>query len=202
MRTYAKLGTLPAMSGLSGPADRTALLAGLTFVEGVAKGFGLDELQNWVDEHLVRTGRMPPIGFVSEAVVGKVYLTPRDEDALPKLLAVARSRVVVALRGFSGPMKNDRFVRAAIYADRVQRTRLPHGSVWVSRPREADNLSDIVLSLFAVDILMNRHFHERSLCVCEVCGRVSFHPDETTHRGCTEHPVSSSAMSGMRHRRR
>lgn len=207
MRTYAKLSTLPAMPGLSGSADRSALLAGLTFVEGVAKDFDLDELRRWLDEHLIRPGRIPGVDSVNEAVVGSVRLVPHEREALPKLLAMARSRVVIALRGFSGPMKNDRFARAAIYSDRVQRTRSfrengePQGSIWVARPRETDNLSDIVLSLFAVDILMYRSFHERSLCVCEVCGRVSFLPNETTTRGCPEHIPGSASMSGIHPRR-
>ena len=30
-------------------------------------------------------------------------------------------------------------------------------------------MSDVVLSLFAVDVLAHREFHEQ-LCVCDVCG--------------------------------
>ena len=41
-------------------------------------------------------------------------------------------------------------------------------------------MSDIVLSLFAVDVLAYREFHEQNLCVCDVCGRISYNPRQTS----------------------
>ena len=54
-----------------------------------------------------------------------------------------------------------------------------------------------VLSLFAVDMLMHRDFHERSLCVCDACGRVSFNPGTTTRTGCPEHPSGGTPPNGL-----
>jgi hypothetical protein len=182
------------------------LVAGLAFIDGVAAGWGRAGLLDWLSEHLVKTGRMQPPGVVREAVVGAIALDPATSakgpkvaplTELPKLLAMARSRVIVSLRAFIAAQSDDRFLKGAIYGERVQRVKNEGQSVWVARPREADLLSDIVLSLFAADVLMHREFHERSLCVCEVCGRVSFQPESTTRGGCVEHPPKSEAKSGF-----
>jgi hypothetical protein len=143
---------------------------------------------------------------VHEVAVGSIALDPATSASaarvaplseLPKLLAMARSRVVVTLRGFIASPPDDRFIKAAIYAHRVERNSTKEASLWIARPTEKDLLGDIVLSLFAVDILMHRELHERQLCVCEVCGRVSFHPFVTTRLGCPEHIPRSQTHSGF-----
>lgn len=208
-------------------AERGALLAGLTFLEGTrtlrgsgaygAPGsqlggteWGIDELLEWLDVHLIQPGRMPRVRRVQEAVVGVIPLTddemtPLPESSLPqatleelpKLLRVARSRVIVTLRAFVALHTDDRFLSAAIYRDRVRRARVGNRATWVAQPHEDDLLSDVVLSLFAADILMHRVFHERALCVCDTCGRVSFQPELTTRKGCAQHMPPSGATSGF-----
>lgn len=204
MDRRAYLRTLPALPAIAG--ERGALVAGLAFIEGVAAGWSRNELVAWIDEHLVATGRMQRPSAVSEAVVGAIALDPATSatgprvatlSELPKLLAMARSRAVVALRAFIATPSDDRFLRAAIFAGRVERVRSGTGSVWVARPRDQDHLGDVVLSLFAVDVLMHREFHEQNLCVCDVCGRVSFQRNVVTPSGCPEHLPRTEAQSGF-----
>jgi hypothetical protein len=184
--------------------EHGALVAGIAFVEGVAATWGVQELRAWIQEHLISPGRMAQLVRVNEAVVGTIALdaeptaaTDARIDDLPKLLAMARSRVVVTLRAFLASPSDDRFVHSAIFNDRVQRIKVERGNVWVARPIEKDQLSDIVLSLFCVDILMHRDFHERNLCVCDVCGRISFTPDATSKHGCAEHVPRTETTSGI-----
>jgi hypothetical protein len=189
-----------------GTPDRGALVAALRFVEGVGAGWELKDLSAWFADEMVGPGRMTPVGTVTEAVVGSIALDPATSavgervatlNDLPKLLAISRSRVVVTLRGFIANTPNDRFLQAAIYAGRVERLRVGSEAVWIARPKERELLSDIVLSLFAVDMLMHRDFHERSLCVCDACGRVSFNPGTTTRTGCPEHPSGGTPPNGL-----
>lgn len=190
---------VPGDPGDKRASDRGALLGGLTFVEGVASGWRRAELAAWISEHLVSPGRMLPPSAVHEPPYGPVSLdheAPESAD-LPKLLASARSNVVAALSAFIGTPSSDAFVNAAIFADRAQRRRVDTRSVWVARPTPADTLGEVVLSLFAVDLLMHRELHEAKLCVCGVCGRVSFQPALTTRYGCSDHPSGSDKSSGF-----
>lgn len=202
-----RMPTLPRIDLGFEAADRGALLAGLRFVEGVASGWTLEELRAWIAQEMVAPGRMTAVSVVQEAAVGSIALDPATSaaaervgtlDDLPKLLAMSRSRVVVTLRAFIGTPPDDRFLQAAIYQERVQRVSTDRGAIWVARPLEKDLLADVVLSLFAADILMYRDFHQACLCVCGVCGRVSFAPAVTSQSGCAEHPARSDGVSGVR----
>jgi hypothetical protein len=207
MNKSASVKTLPAFPAVTSlPPERSALRAGLAFLEGVAAGWTRAELVAWIDAELVAPGRMVRPASVHEVAIGAIALDPATSARvarvaplaeLPKLLAMARSRAVVALRGFIAATQDDRFLKAAIFASRVERVSKDGTSVWVARVSEKDLLGDIVLSLFTVDILMHRELHERQLCVCEVCGRVSFHPFFTTRVGCPEHIPRSEARSGF-----
>jgi hypothetical protein len=219
--TSLNVVSLPPGAPSAAP-ERSALAAGLVFVDGVAAGWGLAHLHAWIQDHLVAPGRMRCPTSITEAVVGTIALDPNAEplgsepppadgpsavgasrlaplEELPKLLAMARSRVVVVLRAFIAATPDDRFLKAAIYADRVQRVRSGDNnrSVWVARPSEKDLLSDIVLSLFAADVLMHREFHEKNLSVCDVCGRVSFQSEATLRTACIDHPAKSDSRSGF-----
>ena len=204
MDRRAYLNTLPAFPAIA--SDRGALVGGVAFVEGVPGGWSRAELAAWIEEHLVAPGRMLRPSTASEAVVGAIALDPATSATgprvatlaeLPKLLAIARSRVVVALRAFVATPSDDRFLKAALFAGRVERVRVGNNNVWLARPREQDQLGDVVLSLFAADVLMQREFHEQNLCVCEVCGRVSFQRAVTSVSGCTEHLPRSETQSGF-----
>src|SRR5687768_3491111 len=114
--------TLPAVPSLGADDDRTALLAGLTFVEGVARGWGFTEVSSWIHEHLVLPGRMarpsalrePPIGTVSLSVDPRTGAGVGSLEEVPKLLQGARTRVAATLRGLIAKPSDDRFLRAAI----------------------------------------------------------------------------------------
>jgi len=149
--------TLPSFPAIDDRTeDRLALLGGLTFVEGATSGWAARDLLGWFKTYGPALGRTAAPASVSDAVVGSIALLPGARlvgdkvarpDDLPKLLAMSRWRVVVTLRGLLSVPCDDRFLQAAIFADRVRR----EGSVWRAQPRDTDLLSDVVLSLFAVD---------------------------------------------------
>lgn len=197
MVAEAILPTLPSFPALDG-AERRALLAGLAFIEGSTSGWSVQDLTSWFCDHGEVLGRSAPPRSVTDGVVGSLALDPGARLAgdkiarpgdLPKLLAMSRWRAVITLRGLLAQRADDRFLQAAIFAGRVRREK----GAWIARPRDADLLSDVVLSLFAVDILSHRDFHERNLCVCDVCGRISYNPAVTTRAGCCEHPPRGGA---------
>ncbi len=201
------LPTLPSFPALAGGSDRATLLAGLTFVEGATSGWMARELLLWLGSNAELFGWPGPPASVTDVSVGTLALQPgvrvtaervaRPQD-LSKLLAMARWKVVVTLRGLlSG---DDRFLKGAIFAGRVRRD--ARASAWLARPAETDVLSDIILSLFVADILAYREYHENSLCVCDVCGRVSYNPRVTTRGGCCDHLPGSATTSGERDRER
>lgn len=83
---------------------------------------------------------------------------------------------------------DDRFLRASIFLGRVRR----EDGHWVARPEPTAPLSGIVLSLFAVAILSERAFYDRQMCVCDVCGRVSFDAAPGARRACSVHVPRAS----------
>jgi len=200
------LPTLPSFAAIDdASSDRVALLAALTFVEGSTTGWGSADLIDWFKTYAAALSRVTPPPSVTDAVVGTITLLPGIKlagdkvarvDDLPKLLAMTRWRVVVTVRGLLAAPCDDRFLQAAIYGDRVRRER----SAWVAQPRDADLLSDVVLSLFAADILCQREFYEQNLCVCDVCGRVSFNPSAGTRAGCSDHSPKSETTSDFQDR--
>jgi hypothetical protein len=199
----------PGASQTPAPSDRGELFAGITFVEGSRSGWGAWDLTGWFEDNLVVPGRMTRPSIVAEPGVGVIALDPRSPVAsratltaaeLPRLVTAARDRVVTTLRCFICVPSDDRFLSAAIFAGRVARGRDSGEAVWSARPSESDRLSDIALSLFAADVLMHREFHEANLCVCEVCGRVSFTPAVVSRNGCREHPPHNLGDSGFFHR--
>ncbi|APR80500.1 Hypothetical protein A7982_05847 [Minicystis rosea] len=203
MKAQPVLPTLPSFPALNGSEpERLALLAGLTFVEGATSGWNARDLLDWFKTYAVALNRKTPPVSVADAVVGTISLVPgaklagdrvaRIED-LPKLLAMSRWRVVVTLRGLIAQPCDDRFLQAAIFAERVRR----ENSAWIAQPRDNDLLSDIVLSLFAVDVLSQRDFHDQNLCVCDVCGRISYNPAVTTRSGCGDHLPRTDSTSGF-----
>jgi hypothetical protein len=117
-----------------------------------------------------------------------------------KVLDLARTRAVVALRGLLARPVDDRFLAAAIFTGRVRRRMIAGQNRWVARPEPTAPLSAIVLSLFAVDILTNRELYDRELCVCDTCGRMSFSLDPTMRRACSDHAPKDSRASGVTRR--
>lgn len=198
----AVLPTLPSFPALSSEEDRLTLLAGLTFIEGATSGWTSRDLLNWFRTYGSAMGKKQPPASVSDAVVGTIALAPGARltgdrvarlDDLPKLLAMTRWRAIVTLRGLIAQPCDDRFLQAAIFGERVRRDK----GTWVAQPRDTDLLSDVVLSLFSVDILSHRDFHEQNLCVCDVCGRISYNPAATTRSGCADHVPKTETTSGF-----
>jgi hypothetical protein len=64
-------------------------------------------------------------------------------------------------------------LQAAIHTRRLRRAQVRGRQRWIATPRETDALSDIVLSLFAADILFEPDFYREHLYICETCARVS-----------------------------
>jgi hypothetical protein len=201
--TSLVLPTLPSLTALGDDGDeRLALLAGLTFVEGAVAGWGRADVVDWFRTHADALGRKAPPRLVIDPTVGAVPLQPGVRlagdrvgrlDDLPKVLAMARWRVIVTIRGLLAQPCDDRFLHAAIFARRVERVR----GAWQAGPGDADLLSDVVLSLFVADVLGHRGFYEQNLCVCDVCGRISWNPGATTRAGCGDHVPKTDTTSGV-----
>ncbi len=200
------MGTLsaaqPTLTDIPGLASRPALIAGLVFLEGTsAPGWTVRDLGSWFDTHVVRQGVMGRPLLVNEPAAGTVPLYPNGEHGeagaalLPRLLMATRIRVVSALRGLLHAPVDDRFLASAIFAGRVRRQRLDGAPQWVARPEATAPLSGVVLSLFAVDVLSHRDAYDSGLCVCDVCGRVSFDDGATERRSCHEHAPSVSGYA-------
>lgn len=192
------LPSFPAVFDL-GP-DRAALLAGLSFVEG-AGGWSRDDLGRWFQTYSSALGRDTAPPAVWESAAGGPPLpldgpTSTRPAQLPRVLAMARWQVILTLRGLLANPPDDRFLHAAIFSGRVRRGQ----GNWLVVPREDDPLSQVVLALFAADILTYREFHEQNLCVCDVCGRISYDPRATTRAGCADHVPATEAASGVQSR--
>jgi hypothetical protein len=194
--------SMPTLPQIKGAGERRALLAGVTFLEASSAGImTFDELCEWFAEHVVIGGLMelPPI--VNEPQAGSIPLgrhrasRPPPAQIVAQIVALARGRVVAALRGLLATPADDRFLAAALFSGRVRRRRGPHGSQWVAQIEPSTPLSGIVLSLFAVDILSNRNAYDRSACVCDTCGRLSFQDAPLTRRNCHEHPGHASGFT-------
>jgi hypothetical protein len=174
--------------------ERGALLGGAEFLEMTASG-DVDPrtLVGWFEEHLVATGSMSrPLLFFEPSTSG-VAIRPANgirpsSPMLGCLVATARGRVVDRLRGFIASPSSDEFLQAAIHLGRVRRVK----SRWVASPEVMAPLSGVVLSLFAVAILTDRSACERALCVCQICGRVSFDPRSEARTSCPLHTVRGS----------
>jgi hypothetical protein len=193
----------PSSTGHAEGADRWAFTAGCAFLEGTATGsWGIVGVRGWFQDHLVSGEHMCTPISVSEPLVGTFTLHPRSvralhpQASLPALLSVARNTVLATLRGFIDKPSDDRFVAAALFSGRVRRAHGPGGgaSRWIPQPDPDGPLSTLVLSLFVVDMLTHREAYDRSLCVCDVCGRVSFREGVPRRLACPVHGTRPSSI--------
>lgn len=106
------------------------------------------------------------------------------------MVAVARGRIVAALKGLMATPVDDRFLLQAIFANRARRD----NGKWVARPEPTASLSTIVLSLFSAAILANRDEYDQALCVCDTCGRVSLDRRPQMRRACPLHCAHGSGV--------
>jgi hypothetical protein len=188
--------SFPAAFDLTG--ERTELLAGLTFIEGATR-WSQTDLGDWFRTYAGALGRNGPPPSVMDSVVGTAPVaasgpaSPRPGH-LSRLLAMTRWQVILTLRGLLSTPPDDRFLHAAIFSRRVRR----EAGVWRTGARDEDTLSNTVLGLFAVDVLAHREFHEQNLCICDVCGRVSYNPRLTTRAGCPDHVPPGQEQTRLR----
>jgi hypothetical protein len=187
--------TLPFIGGA---AERRALLGGMAFLEvsGMPE-LDLGALSQWFEEHVVTPGYMPRLSVLLEPPAGSVALRPtgaglaRANADLPRLVGTARARVLASLQAYVGAPSDDRFLRAALFLNRVRR----EGGHWTARPEATAPLSGIVLSLFASAILSDRALYDHELCVCDTCGRISFDDAPAMRRTCTAHAPRASGFT-------
>ena len=189
---------LPTLPNFGGAGERRALLAGITFLDVTDTATpDLATLADWFEEHVVAGGTMPRLSILLEPAAVSVALRPtghavaRANADLPRLVALARARVVHALQGLIAAPSDDHFLRAAIFLGRVFRSE----GRWVARPEATAPLSGIVLSLFAVAILSDRAFYDRELCVCDTCGRIGFDHTPAMRHTCPTHATRVSGVS-------
>jgi hypothetical protein len=192
---------MPTLPFFPSVGERRALLAGITFIEEAGSGsMSVQDLREWFDRYIVDPGVMPRPTMVSEPTAGSIPLylrsasTVLSAQAVERVIAAARSRVVSSLRGLLASPSDDRFVAGALFSGRVQRRRGADGNRWVAHPEPSASLSGILLSLFAVDVLSNRDAYDQNLCVCDVCGRISFQDGPVSRRNCAEHPAHESGF--------
>jgi hypothetical protein len=190
----------PTLPSFGGAGERRCLLAGITFLDITDAALpDVSVLAQWFDEHVVAAGCAPRLSVLLEPPAGSVALRPtgaavaRANADLPRLLTLARTRVVNALQGLIDSPSDDRFMRAAIF---LGRTRRQEGR-WIARPEATAPLSGIVLSMFAVAILSDRAFYDRELCVCDTCGRVGFDHTPAMRHTC---PAHAARVSGITHK--
>lgn len=192
----------PTIPNASSIGDRRGLLGGLAFIEG-SPTWNVRSLNEWFEQHVVATGCMPRLAVLTEHPAGYIALRPggfsldATEAALPRVLELARTRVVTALRGLVSRPIDDRFLTAAIFTGRVRRRMIGGVPRWMARPEPTAPLSGIVLSLLAVDILSNRELYDRELCVCNACGRISFDGRPEARHTCFEHAQIGDRVSGV-----
>jgi hypothetical protein len=191
----------PPPPSAGGPRPRAELVAGLSFLEASRNSrWSALGVREWFDEHLVQPGLMMTPVVVTELAAGTAALHGTSnqgltsQERLPRVLTTARIRVLTALRGLLASPVDDRFLMTAIFNGRVRRVRIDGANRWVVRPEPTATLSSIVLSLFAADVLSNRETYDRSLCVCEMCDRVTFEAGTPRRTSCPDHRPSVSGF--------
>jgi hypothetical protein len=154
------------------------------------------DLEEWFAMYLVEPGFMKRPRCVREPGTAPVPLDSRVDAvaSLGDVLSSARLRVIAAVRGLLAPVADDRFLNAAIFGGRVRRAVVAGSPVWVPSPRETDFLGEIVLSLFAADILPDRDFYRAHLCFCDVCDQLAFNGRRPAASLCARHYRHTSGI--------
>ncbi len=153
-----------------------SLAGALSFMQGTTRPWEPHELAAWLHEHVVAPGWMKAPRALREPGAETVELCELDERhrEVAVLTGCARRRVALALLDFVAPNPDRGFLRAALYSARVRWSVVGDRSGWLPAPRESDLLSDIVLSLFAAEILSDAELYRSHMTVCAGCGRVAF----------------------------
>lgn len=180
------------VSGSDG--DRQALIGALELLECAANNsMNVLDFISWFDEYLVKPGYMSRPTRAFECGVGTVYLGTsmakyQGQDAtLHRILVAVRQKVSAILSGLLCDPPDERFLTFLLATGRVYNIELKHQRVWRVRGRPDDRLRDIVMSLFASDILANRRIYDQRLSVCNECGRISFRIEKKNRERCALH---------------
>ncbi len=174
-------------------AARPGLACTLAF-HGAAQAESIDTkaLVAWLQAHLVTPGFLPAMpATVQEPGAGVVALADRPEgaaavayeDRVRSIVRTARLRVVAAVQGLVARPVDDRFLHAAIFEGRVVRD-----VRWSPHLKGTEKLSDVVLAALASDVLTHREAYDALLCICAVCGDISFSARELRTR-CQAHAM-------------
>ncbi|WP_437306659.1 hypothetical protein [Sorangium sp. So ce388] len=153
-----------------------SLAGALQFMQVTTRPWEPHELAAWLHEHIVAPGWMRVPRALREPGAETVELAGIDERhrEVAALVERARRRVGLALLDFVAPNPDGGFLRTALYSARVRWSVVGERSGWLPAPRESDLLSDIVLSLFAAEILSDAELYRSHMTVCAGCGRVAF----------------------------
>ncbi|WP_438007017.1 hypothetical protein WME89_52245 [Sorangium sp. So ce321] len=153
-----------------------SLAGALQFMQVTTRPWEPHELAAWLHEHVVAPGWMRAPRALREPGAETVELAGIDERhrEVAALVERSRRRVALALLDFVAPNPDGGFLRAALYSARVRWSVVGERSGWLPAPRESDLLSDIVLSLFAAEILSDAELYRSHMTVCAGCGRVAF----------------------------
>ena len=157
-------------------ANAISIQGGVAFMDGANRTWTSEDLYTWIEDSLVKPGWMRMPRTLREHGVGPVELDARTGAAggFELLTLQTRTRVGAVLIKYLAPSPDERFLHAAIYGGRVRRGVIDGKTTWVPSPRETEFLSDIVLSLYAADLLQNPDRFRPFMCVCPCCSRVAF----------------------------
>lgn len=167
----------------------------LSFVNGVAGGWGKAELAAWLAGPYARSVRhaaRPPYeqgGPVRQSDhVVDLSASPLGADEVATLLRDARWRVLAGLESASAKTVDVSYAGAALTRGLI----VPcldeggrHG--YAAAPTSNMRLHQRVLALFAVDRLMNPMLHRDALFVCSRCERVVVDEASKARGVCTSH---------------
>jgi hypothetical protein len=180
------------VSGADG--NRQALIGALELLEcATSNSMKVQDFISWCDEYLVKPGYMNRPTRAFESGVGTIYLATsmvkhQGQDAtLRRILTAVRKKVAAILCGLLNDPPDERFLTFLLTTGRVYNIELKHQRVWRIRGRPDDRLRDIVMSLFAADILTNRRIYDQRLSVCNECGRISFRIEMNNRKRCSLH---------------
>jgi hypothetical protein len=159
-------------------------ICGAAFVDSVARLGTRNAFDTWLSQDL---GFMAPAEGWGGLYESEAFERCAKAGALElrTILTEARGRVVAELAGWNRDPASDLFLHALAHAGALRRTSTGR---WSPTASARMRLSDLVLALFATDILDRRETYVLRLCVCKTCGRISFDPALGERSGCAEHP--------------
>lgn len=159
-------------------------ICAVAFVDSAARIGTREALGAWLEYDLAY---LRPSSGWSRVHEGPAFQDCASAGALElrSLLGEARRRVVDTLAAWLDDPTANAFQLALVSAGHV---RLEPGVGWVPVVGTELQLSELVLRLFAADMMERHDVYAARLCVCKQCGRLSFEPSVSERRGCPDHP--------------